>query len=65
MINSEVAGQRDEILKATNDVGIRTRPAWNLLQTSPPFQSAPRMDLVGAKSLSDRLINIPSSSGLA
>lgn len=65
LLNSEVAGQREEILKATNDVGFRTRPAWNLLHTSPPFQSAPRMDLAGAKSLFERLINIPSSSGLA
>ena len=65
LLNTEVAGQRDEILKATNDVRIRTRPAWNLLHTLPPFQSAPRMDLAGAKSLSERLINIPSSSSLA
>jgi predicted outer membrane repeat protein len=65
MLNSEVAGQRDEILKATNDVGIRTRPAWNLLHALTPFQSALRMDLAGAKSLSERLINIPSSSSLA
>ena len=65
LFNSEVAGQRDEILKATNDVGIRTRPAWNLLHALTPFQSAPRMDLAGAKSLSERLINIPSSSCLA
>jgi perosamine synthetase len=65
ILNSELAGQRDEILKATNDVGIRSRPAWNLLHTLPPFQSALRMDLAGAKSLSERLINIPSSSCLA
>ena len=65
MLNTEVECQRDEILKATNDVGIRTRPAWNLLHALTPFQSAPRMDLAGAKSLSERLINIPSSSCLA
>ena len=65
LLNSEVASQRDEILQATNEVGIRTRPAWNLLHALTPFESAPRMDLAEAKSLSDRLINIPSSSGLA
>jgi dTDP-4-amino-4,6-dideoxygalactose transaminase len=65
LLNSEVASQRDEILQATNDVGIRTRPAWNLLHTLPLFQSAPRMDLAKAKSLSERLMNIPSSSCLA
>ena len=64
LLNSEVAVQRDEILQATNDVGIRTRPAWNLLHALTPFESAPRMDLAEAKSLSERLINIPSSSCL-
>ena len=64
LLNSEVASQRDEILQATNDVGIRTRPAWNLLHALTPFESAPRMDLAEAKSLSERLINIPSSSCL-
>ncbi len=65
LLNSEAASQRDEILLATNAVGIRTRPAWNLLHALPPFQSAPRMDLAKAKSLSERLMNIPSSSCLA
>ena len=65
LLDSEKAGQRDKILKATNDVGIGTRPAWNPLHTLPVFQSAPRMDLEGAQSLSGRLINIPSSSCLA
>ena len=65
LLNIETGVQRDEILKATNDAGIKTRPAWNLIHTLPPFQSAPKMDLSKAKSLSERLINLPSSAGLA
>ncbi|HET8709855.1 MAG TPA: LegC family aminotransferase, partial [Spongiibacteraceae bacterium] len=31
LLDTAYADQRDEILKATNDVGLMTRPAWNLL----------------------------------
>jgi dTDP-4-amino-4,6-dideoxygalactose transaminase len=65
LLNIETGVQRDEILKATNDAGIKTRPAWNLIHTLPPFQSAPKMDLSKAKSLSERLINLPSSASLS
>lgn len=64
-LDVEYADQRDHVLKATNDVGLMTRPAWVLMTELPPFREHPRMDIVVAKSLSQRLINIPSSSGLA
>lgn len=57
-------GQRDSVLKATNDAGLMTRPAWILMHELAPFKRHPRMDLATAMSLSQRLINIPSSSGL-
>ena len=56
--------QRDAVLKATNDAGFMTRPAWTLMHELAPFETSPRMDLAIAKSLTQRLINIPSSSGL-
>lgn len=55
---------RDSILKATNDAGFMTRPAWILMDELTPFKLCPRMDLAVAKSLERRLINIPSSSHL-
>lgn len=64
LLDGEQANQRDPILKATNDAGLMTRPAWILMHELTPFKDCPRMDLVGAQSLSQRLINIPSSSGL-
>jgi aminotransferase in exopolysaccharide biosynthesis len=64
LLDAEQAGQRDPILKATNDTGVMTRPVWILLNELTPFKDCPSMGLGGAQSLSQRLINIPSSSGL-
>lgn len=56
--------QRDPLLKATNDRGIMTRPAWTLMHELAPFKTCPHMDLSVAQSLAERLINIPSSANL-
>lgn len=61
LLNLETRDQKEEILKVTNDAGIKTRPAWELLHTLPPFRSAARMNLSGAILISERLINLPSS----
>jgi len=65
LLDAEYADQRDAVLKATNDAGFMTRPAWILMHELAPFKWCPRMDLTMAQSLTSRLINIPSSSGLA
>ena len=54
----------EPILKATNDAGLMTRPAWTPMHQLPMFSDTPRMDLSVAESLAQRLINIPSSVGL-
>jgi perosamine synthetase len=64
LLNEECAGQRDALLKATNDAGIMTRPAWTLMHKLPMFIECPRMDLSVTGSLERRLINIPSSTML-
>ena len=64
LLDAGQANQRDPILKATNAAGFMTRPAWILMHELTPFKDCPHMDLAGAQSLSQRLINIPSSSGL-
>lgn len=64
LLEADCAEQRDAVLKATNDAGFMTRPAWILMNELTPFKTCPRMDLTVAQSLSKRLINIPSSSGL-
>lgn len=61
LLDEECAGQRDALLKATNDAGIMTRPAWTLMHKLPMFTGCPKMDLSVAESLEQRLLNIPSS----
>ncbi|ULX56807.1 aminotransferase DegT [Ectothiorhodosinus mongolicus] len=65
LLDEAVADQRDAVLTATNDAGLMTRPAWGLLHQLPPYQQCPRAPLSVAESLARRLINIPSSAGLA
>jgi aminotransferase in exopolysaccharide biosynthesis len=55
---------RDAILAATNNAGYMTRPTWVLMNELEQFSSMPCMDLNGAQSLSERVINIPSSAYL-
>jgi len=64
LLNAGQANQRNLILKATNDAGFMTRPCWILMHKLTPFKDCPRMDMEGAESLAQRLINIPSSSNL-
>lgn len=65
LLSDSTSGQRDEILAATNDAGLMTRPAWTLMSKLPQFGACPRMDLSVAEKLERRLINLPSSSQLA
>ena len=64
LIDAKQTNQRDLILRATNNAGFMTRPAWILMHELIPFKDCPAMDLKGAQLLSHRLINIPSSSNL-
>ena len=54
--------QRNLLLKLSNEAGLATRPAWGLLSSLRPFRNTPRMDLSMAASISERLVNLPSSS---
>ena len=64
LLNAENADQLGKVLKVTNEAGVMTRPAWILLSELPPFRECPCMDLTIARSLTNRLLNIPSSSSL-
>ena len=56
---------RNQVLEATNKIGIRTRPVWELINDLAPYRNSPSMDLSSAQSISSLVINIPSSPGLA
>ena len=64
VLDQKYADQRDILLQTTSNAGFMTRPAWILMHDLAPFRECPRMDLAGAQSLVQRLINIPSSSSL-
>jgi perosamine synthetase len=64
LLDADHADQREDVLAATNAATYMTRPAWVLMHELAPFRHCPRMDLTMAKSLIQRLINIPSSSSL-
>jgi aminotransferase in exopolysaccharide biosynthesis len=64
ILDENCASERDLILQRTNDLGFMTRPSWTLMNELAPFAISPSMDLSVSKSLSDRIINIPSSPGL-
>lgn len=65
ILSENVAMQRDVVLQATNDAGLMARPAWRLLHQLEPYKDCPPAPLLVAKSLAQRVINIPSSAGLA
>ena len=64
LLDVDHADSRDVLLKATNEGGQMTRPAWTLMNELAPYKNYPRMGLETAHSLARRLINIPSSPGL-
>jgi perosamine synthetase len=65
ILKQEDAMQRDAILLATNDSGVMTRPTWTLLHKLPAYVDCPRAPLPISESLEMRVINVPSSAGLA
>lgn len=64
LLDEENAGWRDDLLAATNEAGLMTRPVWALLSRLPMYEDAPRMDLTTAESIERRLVNLPSSASL-
>lgn len=65
ILDQHLSHERDGILTATNEAGYATRPAWTLIPDLAPYTACPCTDLTTAKSLSERIINIPSSPSLA
>jgi perosamine synthetase len=64
LLDAAHADQRDAVLATTNDAGLMTRPIWALMNHLPMYANAPKAPLPVAESLEQRVINIPSSSGL-
>ena len=65
LLDEDQSHQRDTVLEVLNDNGFMARPAWTLLPSLKPFRDCPRAPLPVASLLGQRIINIPSSSGLS
>ncbi len=65
LLDTSVAGIRDEVLSATNDIGFMTRPAWTPMHHLKMYKDCPKMDLSNSEDLCKRIINIPSSPSLS
>lgn len=61
LLDEPVADLRDELLQATNDAGLMTRPVWMLMHNLPPYRACPSMPLPVSGYLEKRIINLPSS----
>jgi perosamine synthetase len=64
LLEPQHAALRDEVLSASNAAGHQSRPVWTLMHRLPAFEACPRMPLEQSESISDRLINLPSSAKL-
>lgn len=65
LINDQHSSCRDRILDLAGEAGIMARPAWSLMSYLPMYKDCPRMDLGRSENLERRIINLPSSVGLA
>jgi perosamine synthetase len=53
--------ERDQFLAYSNQNGVMTRPAWNLMNTLPMYKDSQQFDLTNSVRLAETLINLPSS----
>ncbi|MFW2535036.1 MULTISPECIES: LegC family aminotransferase [unclassified Legionella] len=53
--------QRDELLKATNEAGVMTRPIWQPMHQLPMFKNALSGSLSNVEWFAERVVNLPSS----
>jgi len=59
------AEYRNDLLRRGHDQGLGLRPAWTPLHRLPMYQACPRADLTRTEDLAARIVNLPSSPGLA
>lgn len=64
LLDHKFEATKDEIIEKSNQMGISTRPAWDLLTTLKPYRDSPSMDTAQANDLANRIINLPSSPQL-
>lgn len=61
---SYVTNHRDKLIEYLNDVGIQTRPIWNLICDLKPYNKCMKYKIDKAKKYWEKVINIPCSTNL-
>lgn len=61
ILNIENDKNIKSILSSLNSNGIQARAAWTPIHLLPMYEQCPRMELVTAEKLANRIINLPSS----
>jgi perosamine synthetase len=64
MLEPKFSSLRNEILDQTNEIGISTRPVWDLLTSLEHLKLFPSMDVTQAEEIAKGLISLPSSPQL-
>ena len=64
MLSKSILAHKEILIKSLDDYEIAIRPAWNLLSTLKPFRTCPAMDTPVGKDIQERIINLPSGSGV-
>lgn len=64
MLSDSCAYERDMIISVAKKSGYMLRPVWGLLNEQLPYLNCPSMNVSVAKSLSMRIINMPSTADL-
>lgn len=64
LLEDGYASLREELLEASHEQGVMTRPVWKPLSEILPFRGCPKMDLSFVQEIAGSIINLPSSSNL-
>ena len=65
VLKKEREGDLESVLAKLHQEKILARPAWNLLHQLDPYRTCPRMPLEAAEVFVRRILNLPSTPGLA
>jgi len=65
VLNKGCEAQLEDVLAATNDSGLGTRPAWTPMHQLPMYRDNPHASLTVTEDLVQRIVNLPSSPFLA
>lgn len=65
ILDESLVPERDALLARGHAENLAMRPVWSLLNRLPPYRDCPAAPLPVAQVMERRLVNIPSSAGLA